>query len=1126
MTPDTRIPLRNRATVRSADRCYIVDGLLLKFKYALAYLAHDQQNPQHMLTLFELYPRPDVRDEAFVQRLDNGSILIYNPFWAVFGRTDGQLVEFFRKELAAELPETAGATPEWMTDNKGCHYLVLDSGVRGEVSHTDEIPTADPLASIPSDELVSYLILHQYPLFQYREENGDISMLCLGSGVFMQRMILSILACGQLPKTKLHLHIMSDTSQDEFMASMLEKAPLLAEYLTLNGEDGKSVAVHYRQVPNLLAPNALTDLPDARYMLVSLGNPANNSRAVEALVRQLQADPTRRNADSIIHYHCPASTTRKPRISIPAWLKAVPFSEDLRGYEEALQELAQLTVRLAHMYNKLQNPKTSLKETADGLTADGYGQKSSCCSALHLKYKLASVGIDPNLPMTEIIPAYQKALKDPTLYGRLISNEHFRWLYYMIGDHFRLPTEEQLMQYGFEYLGNSFNGSWKNKKARLHHCLVPCDDAGIRLTPQDFQTYGTRESIENAPFDPLDKTSLMLHLLAGEKCEAILKNKLLAEDFKAISCKLPADANEETDMLRNRLEEAERLVTSKAGAFQYTGHQVLEELLQAFGAEGVDISAEIAHLKNRLSVFLEYNRRVDYKRADETIVTMLPWVLYGEDLKLIMLSNQTVAASIAAPLLMDPAELVFLGKDPQPMWTAFFENHGLRAPVRFIPAAEADALEEILRREISQAPCKCIIDLTDATSAAAIAAYRLCLENEQVGLIRSTEDGRIENVRNFPQAAAYSLKVRITAEDVFNLHGAHKIQAENQYMDTLCDLMPTLWKMYQTYQNQWHMISGFFSSPKSKPTELYIGGLVINDATQWEWHQYAVDEKIFRRTHLESHLQELQEKGIIRGLKVDYVSQKKKGSVAQIQFHFPQFPHYAASILDRFFNQTLPKSNGVYTCEIQERNGKLAFEFSNGRKLYMEDYSTTFNDSHGSPHPYAELLPILKYMQNHKLLHELSTQVDNRSAKISFSYAHPQLRDCLSKAGNMLEFFIYNEARKTGCFDDIQPNFTFAWKEEDVSNELDLILTAGFKNLFVSAKSGTWKKEQLYEIKYLTDRFSVNSIPVIVYSSSKAFEDTPLVIKQRANAMGVHLIDLNDLDCSLGEKLVQIVRGK
>ena len=158
--------------------------------------------------------------------------------------------------------------------------------------------------------------------------------------------------------------------------------------------------------------------------------------------------------------------------------------------------------------------------------------------------------------------------------------------------------------------------------------------------------------------------------------------------------------------------------------------------------------------------------------------------------------------------------------------------------------------------------------------------------------------------------------------------------------------------------------------------------------------------------------------------------------------------------------------------------------------------------------------------------------------KISFVYSSLAAKECLQTAGNILELYIWYEAKRKQFFDSIQSNSKVIWKEateketaDGLENELDVIITKGLKSLIISAKTAKFNKSHLYEIRSLTDMFSLNSKAVIVYSSKEAIEEgcrtTDLQpVKNRAKAMGVYLIDLNELECPLGDKLVRIVMGQ
>jgi hypothetical protein len=197
---------------------------------------------------------------------------------------------------------------------------------------------------------------------------------------------------------------------------------------------------------------------------------------------------------------------------------------------------------------------------------------------------------------------------------------------------------------------------------------------------------------------------------------------------------------------------------------------------------------------------------------------------------------------------------------------------------------------------------------------------------------------------------------------------------------------------------------------------------------------------------------------------------------------------------------------------------------------FQDPRSQGFGGKHS--YPYSAIVPALKKLEQLGLIAELdlSSRMDVLPLSIKFVYTNLAVRDCLATEGNILELYIWNEARRTRFFDNVQPNFSFTW-DEGVSNELDVILTKDLTSLIVSAKTAKFNKEHLYEVKCLTERFSLNSKPVIVYTSTQAVENgkitgSLLAVKNRARAMGIHLVDLNDLKGPLGEKLVRIATGQ
>ena len=245
---------------------------------------------------------------------------------------------------------------------------------------------------------------------------------------------------------------------------------------------------------------------------------------------------------------------------------------------------------------------------------------------------------------------------------------------------------------------------------------------------------------------------------------------------------------------------------------------------------------------------------------------------------------------------------------------------------------------------------------------------------------------------------------------------------------------------------------------------------------------------------------------------------------------------HIAKVFNQFFNQKIQPIFVPMTCTVKNMRDGFTIDISSGCFASVFDkVSTTFTDNRyecrSDPIPYAKIVPALKRLEELRLIADLSISesVDATPVSISFIYANPALQTCLATAGNILELYIWREAKQTRVFDNVQPNFYFVWKEK-VDNELDVIMTKGLCSLIVSAKTARFERAHLYEIKYLAEHFSLNSKPVIVYASNKtaAFNqngDDMLAGKKRARAMGVYLIDLSEPNMNLGERLAAIAAG-
>lgn len=164
----------------------------------------------------------------------------------------------------------------------------------------------------------------------------------------------------------------------------------------------------------------------------------------------------------------------------------------------------------------------------------------------------------------------------------------------------------------------------------------------------------------------------------------------------------------------------------------------LKSLEEQFALYDLDVSDIVQKLSNELAIFTEYHSYKDYKASDKTIIDHLLWIRFGEDIIMIKADAESVVSNIAAPLIIEPEQVIYLGTQPQEPITAFFRNHGNNTEVFFEECSfdHLDTVTGMLSRLIdSCSGFSCLIDVTDAPPIFTAAAVLLASKNKKIGVI-------------------------------------------------------------------------------------------------------------------------------------------------------------------------------------------------------------------------------------------------------------------------------------------------------------------------------------------------------------------------------------------------------
>jgi hypothetical protein len=164
---------------------------------------------------------------------------------------------------------------------------------------------------------------------------------------------------------------------------------------------------------------------------------------------------------------------------------------------------------------------------------------------------------------------------------------------------------------------------------------------------------------------------------------------------------------------------------------------------------------------------------------------------------------------------------------------------------------------------------------------------------------------------------------------------------------------------------------------------------------------------------------------------------------------------------------------------------------------------------------------MLKALKEKGILHSLYIDSENR---VTTLIASRKAKGPFIKAGDLLEIYVYFEACRTNWSDDVQIGYKFRWESEEVINELDCVLTKGYRSILVECKSTKEVDEGYYlTLDSLGDHFGIGCRKVLVVvtrSDSKGYD----VQLSRGRQMDILTISQrSDLD-RIGEKLKEIMQ--
>ena len=146
---------------------------------------------------------------------------------------------------------------------------------------------------------------------------------------------------------------------------------------------------------------------------------------------------------------------------------------------------------------------------------------------------------------------------------------------------------------------------------------------------------------------------------------------------------------------------------------------------------------------------------------------------------------------------------------------------------------------------------------------------------------------------------------------------------------------------------------------------------------------------------------------------------------------------------------------------------------------------------------------------------------DEYDGMLRLSFKNNQVMRCLTKAGQILELFVYISALKTTekdgskSYDDVLTGVQIDWdgkihtskNECDTQNEIDVMMMHGMIPIFVSCKNGAVDMDELYKLNTVAERFGGNYSKKVLVATTLDNSLRSEYIRMRAKDMNIRLVE-------------------
>lgn len=930
--------------------------------------------------------------------------------------------------------------------------------------------------------------IYAHPFYNWCGENTkNMDVLVIGDGLYASKFVDLCLQTGQMIDKKIILHwcIGNETTKETF----LSERPAYPEFVSIDDNEATKECygtLKFKSMDQMYDTFAL----DCRYIFSACEDGTDNAEIVQLIKEAGNADIACLAAylkedeiKVIITNDCSPELAEIQEAHERLFIETeqVTSQSSISQSETAEEYLYRMAFNTHRIWEGIGNPDyDNIKKHFE----DPYNKNSSVSFVLSIPYKLKSVGIhEPNpYVAADILSAVlAKAEEEPDseearVLSQLAALEHRRWVLEKIADGIcDLPGETPEK---YAECVQRRNVKLKDSTGKLvgHPCIVT-STVDTPLITGEFKNHALWDdsSADISQLDELDRMSVLLHrAMKAEATKIKRKNnrKKLEDKLTELGgyCQFDEIAIRNYDRYHFCIKNI--MDSSKSYATQFgTYEKMLKRSIgqNPIAEERQAANAIVSEVADMLFAVLECNQYRDYKAYDSDFIKYMPFIMTGvSDVHLCM-----------------------------PLGEASDMRSNNDDYFRSVASATALFAKKITYLYVYEYSTNCDILFSKLKAIRNYFDYRGKSCNIEIKMFINTSE--------------FDKKVEINVDGVLK-----KAKAEG-YIQSYT---------FSKYSMEEELAPKIVESLSKKNVDFYDG---INPLTRSAYVNGTVISAM--REHYPYFEFESFNKKFRNCKNCSYLTYLRLSSFVQVEDMFALMNAQDVEFNYQDYADVYEKLWSIYCGDaINEKNFPLA---ARSWTLVANALQLIENRNSSDKVPCIKAMPgEAEYQVAQKMLEELEKSgfISNLSVSqlgvVSCEFAKPRFKSILTKAGDVLETYVYFEVCKLNWFDDVQTGYKFKWEYDEVTNELDCVLTKGYRSILVECKSIKNVQESFYLIlDSIADHFGIGYKKVLIMVTDTDKEGYSQFVS-RGKQMGIITISKREELDRIGEILKEIMEDE